>query len=169
MAERDNYSVIADGDQLNEGYFNDLQYVGVLGEVRMFEISTTGAVTKATLQSKGWAICDGTTPADQGISSADITAATLDMQHTFIRMSNDESSGDTGGADTVALSEAELPAHTHPINYSNTDGGTTNSCDRGADVSGTITSNATGSGTAHNNIPSYVELAFFRKSKISMA
>ncbi len=34
---------------------------GMLGEVRMFAISETGAITKLTLQNKGWAICDGTT------------------------------------------------------------------------------------------------------------
>ena len=39
----------------------------------------TGAITKATLQSYGWAICDGTTPATQGISSPTITT-TPDLQ-----------------------------------------------------------------------------------------
>ena len=71
-----------------------------LGEVRMFALSIAGAVTKANLQSRGWAICDGTTPAAQGISSADITAATPNLEHKFIRMSNDESSGGTGGAES---------------------------------------------------------------------
>ncbi len=70
-----------------------------LGEIKMFALSLTGAVTKATLQGKGWAICDGTTPAAQGISSPTITT-TPNLEHKFIRMSDDESSGNSGGSET---------------------------------------------------------------------
>ena len=73
---------------------------GYLGEVRMFALSETSAVTKATLQGQGWAICDGTTPAAQSISSPTMTAATPDLQDSFISMSNDETSGSTGGSST---------------------------------------------------------------------
>ncbi len=72
---------------------------GLLGEVKMFALSMTGCLSKATLQGYGWAVCDGTTPATQGISSPTIET-TPDLQENFIRMSNDETSGSTGGSDT---------------------------------------------------------------------
>jgi len=70
-----------------------------LGEVKLFALSMSGAVTKATLQGKGWAICDGTTPASQGISTPTITT-TPNLEHKFLRMSDNESSGATGGSET---------------------------------------------------------------------
>lgn len=72
---------------------------GLLGEVRQFVLSISGAVTKATLQGKGWAICDGTTPAAQGISDATITT-TPDLREKFLRHSADETTGGTGGTAT---------------------------------------------------------------------
>lgn len=72
---------------------------GLLGEVKQFALSLTGAVTKATLQSKGWAICDGTTPAAQGIADATITT-TPDLRERFLRHSADETTGGTGGSAT---------------------------------------------------------------------
>ena len=86
----------SDGDILYASEVNSV--MGLLGEVRMFALSISGAVTKAYLQGKGWAICDGTTPAAQGISDPTITT-TPNLEHKFIRMSNDESSGGTGGED----------------------------------------------------------------------
>ncbi len=73
--------------------------VNLLGEIRSFAISVTGASTKADLQAKGWAICDGTTPAAQGISDADITA-TPDLKEKFLRHSENETTGGTGGSAT---------------------------------------------------------------------
>ena len=71
--------------------------VGQLGEVRMFDINISGAVTKSSLQSQGWAVCDGTTPASQGITGA-IIATTPDLTGKFIR--GNITSGTTGGSDT---------------------------------------------------------------------
>jgi hypothetical protein len=88
----------SDTDKLN-GITNTINAgSGILGEVRMFALSISGAVTKSTLQGYGWAICDGTTPSAQGISDADITT-TPNLEHKFIRMSDDETSGTTGGED----------------------------------------------------------------------
>ena len=72
---------------------------GFLGEVRMFAISLNGAVTISKLQSMGWAICDGSTPSTQGIANSTITS-TPDLQNKFIRMSDDNTSGTTGGAES---------------------------------------------------------------------
>ena len=73
---------------------------GALGEVKMFALTVAGAVTKATLQARGWAICDGTTAATQGVTSPTITAVTPNLENKFIRGSDDEASGATGGSDT---------------------------------------------------------------------
>lgn len=87
----------ADADEVNQNFEDVEQQLGHLGEIRMFALSMTGAVTKASLQGKGWAICDGTTPASQGITSPTIET-TPDLQEKFLRMSDDETSGTTGGS-----------------------------------------------------------------------
>ena len=73
---------------------NDAMYVyaAPLGEVKMFALSTSGAVTKTSLQANGFAICDGTTPVSQGISSPTITT-TPNLENNFIKGSDDETSG----------------------------------------------------------------------------
>ena len=102
----------------------------------------------------GWVICDGTnsTPnlTDRFVIHADADAAgTNDV-------------GDTGGAHTVALSIAELAAHTHT--YVNPAGigqaGAGGDGNEGpADATG-----STGSGTAHQNMPKYYALAYIMKT-----
>jgi hypothetical protein len=127
-----------------------------LGEIRMFALSISGAVTKANLQSRGWAICDGTTPATQGISDADITT-TPNLEHKFIRMSDDESSGGS-------FTEDYVPAHDHPINYvaSGADGTKVLGANGSTNWNSVPIGNNTPSGTA---IEAY-ELAYFIKVKI---
>jgi len=111
-----------------------------LGEVKMFALSMTGAVTKSALQSCGWAICDGTTPASQGISSPTIET-TPDLQDKFLCMSDDETSGTTGGSAT----------HRHAL---------------GAIVGGSTFEAGGGYYTAYaSNLPPFYELAFFIKVK----
>lgn len=73
--------------------------IGLLGEIRQIALSMTGALSKATLQGYGWAICDGTTPASQGISDATITT-TPDLREKFLRHSANETTGGTGGGTT---------------------------------------------------------------------
>ena len=139
-----------------------------LGEVKMFALSMTGAVTKATLQSKGWAICDGTTPSSQGISDATITS-TPDLQNKFIRMSDDETSGTTGGSEThnhgtgIVYDESGI----FGIDTAYCSGGAVGGGDyfykqdygsRTADGGRMFTSNT-------NTIPPYYEMAFFMKVK----
>jgi len=169
MAERDTAESINAGDQLNSGYFNSLLNYGYLGEVRMFALSETGAITKAALQSGGWAICDGTMPAAQGISSANITTATPNLENKFLRGSDDEASGATGGEDTHVLTIAELAAHTHTI-YAGTGGGSASPTFGGNTTPGTtLASSSAGSGTAHENRPAFYELVFFMKVKVTIA
>lgn len=168
MAERDTAVSVSDGDQLNSGYFNSLLNYGYLGQVIWMDLSISGAVTKANLQSAGWAIQDGTTPAAQGITSPTI-ATTRNLENKFIRASDDEASGATGGEDTHVLTEAELAAHTHTI-YQGTGGGTSSpEFGRNTTVGTKHTTSSTGSGTAHENRPAFFELVAFMKVKITVA
>ena len=73
--------------------------LGYLGELRMFAVSISGAITKQALQQRGWAICDGTTPVSQGITNP-LLASTPNLVSRFIKMSDDESCGNTGGTET---------------------------------------------------------------------
>ena len=137
-----------------------------LGEVKMFALSISGAVTKASLQGRGWAICDGTTPAVQGISTPTI-ATTPDLTESFIRGSANETTGGTGGSSTVTLDETQIPSHTHTVT-SNTDNELGNNVidSKGAGT-GTFqyTSSSTGGGLAHENKPPYYNICYFMKVK----
>jgi len=117
-----------------------------LAEVKMFCLSITGAVTKATLQADGWAVCDGTTPSSQGIVGATITT-TPNLEHKFIRMSNDETSGNIGGADT----------HSHGLTGS------------GANILNAVASGSNRLRSPTNSassLPSYYEMVLFIKVKV---
>jgi len=136
-----------DGTVLTAADLNDTYAAndGALGEVKQFALSIIGAVTKAALQTRGWAICDGTTPASQGISSPTI-ATTPNLEHTFMRMSDDESSGGTGGSETH---NHAVSSTFHVDDYPSGD----------TDAVGTTMTSAT------STLPTYYELAFFMKVK----
>jgi hypothetical protein len=122
-------------------------FVGVLGELRMVDISRTNAILKTTLNSRRWAICDGTTPASQGITDPIITT-TPDLRDKFIRMSNNETSGETGGA---ASQDLTLVSTTE-----NENGGQPQILTIDGQASGTITI---------NTVPPYYEVVMFIKVK----
>jgi len=144
---------VADADEVNQNFDDVEQDTGLLGEVRMFALSMTGAVTKASLQGKGWAICDGTTPVAQGITSPTIET-TPDLQEKFLRMSNDETSGTTGGSDT----------HNHTMSGGDGCAGADTSCaGHGYNSDGGIIDIVDTNSTS--TLPSYYELAFFMKVK----
>lgn len=136
-----------------------------LGEIKTFAISVTGAVTKASLQARGWAICDGTTPAAQGISDATITT-TPDLRERFLRHSANETTGGTGGASTVTLDITQIPAHNHTLNYIRSTTGTRTKITGGFDgTSGSTTTSSTGGGLSHENKPPYYDICYFIKVK----
>ena len=162
----------ADADEVNANFTyveQQLGQLGHLGEIRMFALSMSGAITKASLQGKGWAICDGTTPVNQGITSPTIET-TPDLQEKFLRMSNDETSGTTGGSDTHQ--------HESPISVSSPricwkqDGnvfgtGGTITTDRVASTTGVAThNNASSLVSATSTLPTYYEVAYFMKVKL---
>jgi len=144
----------ANGEVLYAADLNDTisNMDGALGEIKKFALSISGAITKSTLQTRGWAICDGTTPASQGISSPTI-ATTPNLENLFLRASDDETSGSTGGATT----------HSHTVsppsrqdNVDITVGGTD-------DV---WYGSGNGSTNTVSNLPPYYEVALFIKVKI---
>lgn len=75
--------------------------------------------------------------------------------------------GETGGEKTHALSEAEMPAHTHTVATNNSTGTSeatkVNDLGQDANVGNPVTTNSTGSGTAHNNLQPYITLNYIIK------
>jgi microcystin-dependent protein len=137
--------------------------------------------TIATIPT-GWALCDGNN-------------GTPDLTGRFVVHADGStySPNDTGGADTVTLSEAEMPAHTHSVSgTTNTTGAhshtvttlggpssymdfsvasyilgnTTRTTSVAGDHSHTVSGTAasTGSGSAHENRPPYYALAYIMKT-----
>jgi microcystin-dependent protein len=152
---------LAKSSEVNENFTNSRDD---LGEIKAFALSVSGAVTKASLQGRGWAICDGTTPADQGIASATITT-TPDLREKFLRHSANETTGGTGGLSEVTLTEAQMPAHTHTYHRwpTGTGGWGTGSGMASSTISNT---GSTGNGEAHENKPPYYDICYFIKVKI---
>lgn len=70
--------------------------------------------------------------------------------------------GDTGGAKTVALTIAEMPAHNHSIVLTENDAGNLIATG-GTGSGGTQNTSTQGSGTAHENRPPYYTLAYVKK------
>lgn len=131
------------------------------GEVRMFALSMTGAVTKASLQGKGWAICDGSTPASQGISSPTITT-TPDLQDKFISMSNDETSGTTGGSATHNHKWLDDAGGSNSLTSSTTNGAHTFQSNGSSTLdfnTPAVTNNSWTQNTT--DLPPFYEMAFF--------
>ena len=91
---------------------------------------------------------------------------TPDLRDRFVvGASSGYSVGAQGGANTVTLSVAQMPAHTHTRTYSNlapsngTDGSRTANTN-----SGTVNTGSTGGGQAHENRPPYYALCYIMKS-----
>jgi microcystin-dependent protein len=73
--------------------------------------------------------------------------------------------GSTGGADSVAVTTAQLASHTHSFNkYSSAPNSTVQTGTDGIRYISTVNSGSTGSGSAHENRPAYYELAYIMKT-----
>jgi len=134
----------------------------------------------------------GVTSTQFGVGDGSSTFNVPDFNSKFARGAPSSTScGATGGADTVSLSEAELASHTHTASV--TDGGHVHSLYRNNGGSGdgavqtitgsaqaahiipappvvtattgiTVANSSTGSGTAHQNMPSYLEILYIIKT-----
>lgn len=131
----------------------------------------------------GWALCDGTS-GTPNLTGKFIVHADADSGGTY-------APGDTGGADSVTLTEAQMPAHIHSVNINTTVAGahahtvsfpgatsadqggsgasnatetlraTSSNGDHSHNVSGNTAS--TGGGGSHENRPPYYALAYIMK------
>jgi hypothetical protein len=104
----------------------------------------------------GWVICDGNndTPnlTDRFVIHADAdSGGTRDV-------------GDTGGAHTHTLTEAEIPSHRHSYINSTSNFSLSSKIRTAPDTGGTGYTNYTGGGEAHNNMPKYYALAYIQKT-----
>ena len=112
----------------------------------------------------GWVLCDGTN-------------STPNLAGKFVvgyqSGNTDYAVAQTGGAETVTLSEANMPAHTHTATTKGTSGshswtqfgaGRNDWNYPGENSRGSATTASTGGGTAHENRPPYYALCYIMKS-----
>ena len=112
----------------------------------------------------GWVLCDGQN-------------STPDLRGRFVVGYHDSNGdydvGDTGGAETVTLTESQMPAHTHTAVTKGTSGnhswtrfgaGRNDWNYPGENSRGTATTDSTGGGTAHENRPPFYALCYIMKS-----
>lgn len=80
--------------------------------------------------------------------------------------------GETGGESTHILTTSEMPSHTHPQYVAVSTGGSlAANCDYSSYTSNSartaaqnIATGSTGSGTAHNNMPPYIQVSIWRRT-----
>ena len=112
----------------------------------------------------GWVLCDGTN-------------STPNLAGKFVvgyqSGNTDYAVAQTGGAETVTLSEANMPAHTHTATTKGTSGshswtqfgaGRNDWNYPGENSRGSATTHSTGGGTAHENRPPYYALCYIMKT-----
>lgn len=78
--------------------------------------------------------------------------------------------GQTGGESTHKLTVNELPVHTHAVDVANTATGSSAAANMirynssATSYVGSVTSESTGGGAAHNNMPPYVQVSVWRRT-----
>lgn len=101
----------------------------------------------------GWALCDGTN-------------GTPDLRDRFIVGAGSAYGvGDTGGSNTVTLTAAQMPEHSHDIiSYRPSGSGGSYISGTSSSTSGSaIATQSAGGGQAHENRPPYYALCFIMK------
>ena len=143
--------------------------------------STLKALTCSSLTVNGKSLLNRTYPVGSIYMSVNSTSpATLfggtwvELQGRFlIGRSSSYTNGSTGGASTVALSAAQMPAHKHYAVNSNTSTGFVRSGSGGASANVAVTgqgyvvapqTDSTGSGSSHNNMPPYLAVYMWKRT-----
>jgi microcystin-dependent protein len=101
----------------------------------------------------GWTLCDG-------------TDGTPDLTDRFVAGAGGQYSvGDAGGSDSVQLTEAEMPGHTHDtqIHTNLQSSGQSPYPVTAGETDGVIESSSAGGDEAHENRPPYYALAYIQK------
>jgi microcystin-dependent protein len=111
----------------------------------------------------GWVECNGQTLSDADSVYNGQTIPNLNGNNYFLR--GDSTSGSTGGASTVTLSIANLPAHSHTIASAPPGSGGGNAASTNSTATGYFTSSSVGSGTAHENKPPYYTVVWIMRVK----
>lgn len=139
-------------------------------------LSTTGTLPTGLSATTYYAIRTAATTIKLATSVAnanagtqvDITAAAGGGTHTLTLTLTDRTLGAEGGEETHAISDAEMPSHTHVIQTDNNTGGgqfyVSENTDGGSSVASTAITNSAGSDTKHNNMPPYVTVNFIIKT-----
>ena len=100
----------------------------------------------------GWSLCDGTNGSPD-LRGRFIVGTSGIAPFTF---------GNTGGASTVTLIEANLPPHTHTVDTHILLGAAAGSGSAGS-LAGTQTSSSTGSGASFSILPPFYTLTYIMK------
>ena len=136
-----------------------------IGDIKMVETTGTGVLGVAGNIAIGFAVCDGTTPASQGVTSPVRTEVTPNLVSSFVR-GNATVSGATGGNATHSHTVA---AHAHTItglvgSWQASPASSVDGYSPGGSVTSSGTSdNASPSTDAINNEPPYYEVVFMMK------
>lgn len=143
-----------------------------------------GAITAyaGTTAPTGWHLCDGTAHGSSALQAILGSANAPDLRDRFIAGAGSTyARGDTGGAATVALATANLPAHDHSVGialdgsvvsgniYNPASAAQTMRIQKDGPYAGTGGTGAgltgdTGSGTAHENRPPFYALVYIVKT-----
>ncbi|EMA57163.1 hypothetical protein [Halorubrum lipolyticum] len=99
----------------------------------------------------GWTLCDG-------------SDGTPDLRDRFVAGAGGQyAAGDTGGSDSVQLTESEMPSHTHGTNAVSPGGGGTNYGTEFSQDHDPANIEDTGGDEPHENRPPFYALAFIMK------
>jgi len=117
MAIHDTFKrTIADGDQLDDGYFNGLAALAPIGAV----VSWLKSYTNTPALPDGWVECNGQTLSDADSVYDGQVIPDLNGDNRFLRASS--TSGSTGGAESINLQHA----HSGTTSASGSSGGGNN-------------------------------------------
>lgn len=124
------------------------------------------ATTYYAIRQSATTIKLATTVANANAGTAvDITAASGGGTHTLTLTLTSRGLADEGGEETHALSDAELPSHTHPVTTKDgaaSGGVAIGESDTGTD--GAFVTGSAGSDTKHNTMPPYTVVNFIIKT-----